>query len=178
MLGTHNVTRSCWQGHLCSAGQASPCLGWCWSPVFYSLGFFVGLWLTYAGCQMVFIWQKWSIQLHFNCHYECTMWIFNQVSIKELSISYRVVFSVFLITLCRRKCLSTFPLPLCIPGNRCPMGQLSASTLCFCMLLHMIIVKHIFQWLSFFVVGSHLIVSLFDPWWESSRDCHTCMTVY
>ena len=79
------------------------------------------------------------------------MWIFNQVSIKELSISYRVDFSVFLITLCSCYCLSTCPLPLYIPGNSCPMGQLPASALCFCMLLHMIVVKHIFQWLSFFV---------------------------
>ena len=28
---------------------------------FIHLGSFGGLWLTYAGCQMVFIWQKWSI---------------------------------------------------------------------------------------------------------------------
>jgi hypothetical protein len=43
------------------------------------------------------------------------------------------------------------------------MGQLPASALCFCMLLHMIIVKHIFQWLSFFVYPWGLGVILLYP---------------
>ena len=41
-----------------------------------------------------------------------------------------------------RMCLSTFPLPLCIHGNSCPMGQLPTGEQYI--LLIMIIAKHIF----------------------------------
>ena len=43
---------------ICPAGQASPWFVWCWSLVWNSLfGFFWRLWLTYAWCQMMHIWQ-------------------------------------------------------------------------------------------------------------------------
>ena len=57
------------------------------------------------------------------------------------------------------------PPPLCILGNSCPMGQLPASALCFCMLLHMINVKPILQWLSYFVY----------PWRSGSIWLYPCL---
>ncbi len=45
-----------------------------------SLGFRLRLWLTYSPCQTMFIRQESIVmKLHFNCHYECTIWIFYQV---------------------------------------------------------------------------------------------------
>ena len=96
-----NVTKSCWQGHSLFSRSVSPCLVWCWSPVSIHLGSIGWLWLTYPGRKWCSYDIRCSIYLHLDCHYECTMWTFNQVSVKVPSIWYRVVFSVFLIALLR-----------------------------------------------------------------------------
>ncbi len=66
---------------ICSAGQASSWFDWCWSlSIFFTFGFWWRLWLTYAVCQMMSIRQESVVvELHSNCHYECTIWILNQV---------------------------------------------------------------------------------------------------
>ena len=83
VLGTHNTTRFCWQGHDCAAGQASPQLVEADHKYkVYSWVSFKNLWLAYTGCQMIYMRLASEIkELHWNCHNECTMWILNQVEL-------------------------------------------------------------------------------------------------
>jgi hypothetical protein len=88
---------------ICSAGQASP---WFWlmliSSIIFWFGFFWRLWLTYASCQMIFMSQESGVvELHFDCHYKCTIWILNQVKLlrcwaycRYLSSSY-ILFALY-----------------------------------------------------------------------------------
>ena len=69
----------------------------------------------------------WS---HFKCHKMWTMWIINQVlSLKVLSY-YRLCMlscsGIFVSSMCLLSC----PLPLCIDGNSCLLGQLPAIEQC------------------------------------------------
>ena len=67
---------------------------------------------------------------HFHCHNMCTMWIINQVlSLKVLSY-YRLCMLSSSCLLVSSMCLLACPLPLCIHGNSCPLGQLPASEQC------------------------------------------------
>ena len=67
---------------------------------------------------------------HFHCHNMCTMWIINQVlSLKVLSW-YRLCMLSSSCILVSSMCLLACPLPLCIHGNSCPLGQLPASEQC------------------------------------------------
>ena len=114
---------------ICSAGQASPRIDWCWSLVRYSLMgcIFLRIWLTYTGCQMICKWSKSVVlKLHFDCHYECTMRILNQVYFTKVRI-------VQVFFLCHMHpwyecCVLSFAYsPLCIHGNSCPNGSATSK---------------------------------------------------
>mgnify|MGYP006167391357 FL=1 len=81
LLGTHHVIRSCCQSHdLVSRSNITMNGLMLNSSIIFTFGFRLRLWLTYAPCQMMFIRQESVVmKLHFNCHYECTIWIFYQV---------------------------------------------------------------------------------------------------
>ena len=107
---------------------------------------FGGLWLTYAGCQIVVIWQESGVS---NCTLIVTMsvqcgYLTRSLFVKVLTVLQNgiLLFCSCILLICM--CFSTCPLPLCIHGNRCPMGQLQAGEQCFHILLIMIIAKHIF----------------------------------
>jgi hypothetical protein len=130
VLGTHTVTRSCWLGHCRSAGQASPCLMLI-SSIRFTSGFVIK---TLVGLR----WMPNDVHRalsgaagpHFHCHNMCTMWIINQVlSLKVLSY-YRLCMLSGSCLLVSSMCLLACPLPLCIHGNSCPLGQLPASEQC------------------------------------------------
>ncbi len=91
LLGTHHATRSCWQGHdLFSRSSITMICLMLISSIIFTFGFIWRLWLTYASCQMMSIWQESGVEeLHFDCHYKCTMWILNQVKVSRCWAYYR-----------------------------------------------------------------------------------------
>ena len=115
----------------------------------FTRGFlFEWLWLAYAGCQMMNMRQASEVQeLHLNCDYECTMWILNQVNLFRCWGSCRYCYVIWLIHPCCWYVLFICPLPLCIHGNSCPVGQLPAIEQSQDQFLMMIIAMHIRQFL-------------------------------
>ena len=79
----------------------------------FTRGFlFEWLWLAYAGCQMMNMRQASEVQqLHLNCHYECTMWILNQVNLFRCWGSCRYCYVIWLIHPCCWYVLFICPLP-------------------------------------------------------------------
>ena len=108
------------------------------------------LWLAYTGCQMMSMRQANEVQeLHLNCHHKCTMWILNQVKLLRCWGFCRYWYVIWLKHPCCWYVLLICPLPLCIHGNSCLVGQLPASEQSQNQFLMMMITMHIHQLLSF-----------------------------
>ena len=77
----HNATRSFCQSHdLVSRSSITVVCVILICSVIFTFRFCWRLWLIYASCQMMSMRKESGVmELHFNCHYEFTIWILNQV---------------------------------------------------------------------------------------------------
>ncbi len=125
LLGTHHVIRSCCQSHdLVSRSNITMNGLMLNSSIIFTFGFRLRLWLTYAPCQMMFIRQESVVmKLHFNCHYECTIWIFYQVWFLRHAYCWYYIYHKHPF-LCLLFCC---PQPLCILGNSCLLGSTTGN---------------------------------------------------
>jgi hypothetical protein len=129
------------------------------SSIIFTFGFCWRLWLTYASCHMMSMRQESGVvELHFNCHYECTIWILDQVYFfircwaycRHLSSSY-ILFCMY--PLC-------CPQPLCIHGNSCLLGSTIGNRQWL---------KQIVFWSSLWETYVHFCLLLTNESWDSIR---------
>jgi len=68
------------------------------------------------------------VELHFDCHYKCTMWIINQVKL----IGCWAYCRYFIYLIHPFFCMNPLccPLPLCIHGNSCLLGSTTGNQQC------------------------------------------------
>ena len=89
------------------------------------------LWLAYTGCRITCIGHlSGALCPHFQCHSKCTMWIINQVTLLKVLSYYRSCMVSGSCIFVSSVCLLSCPLPLCIHGNSCPLGQLPTIEQC------------------------------------------------
>ena len=127
LSGTHNTTKICWQSHYLfgRSSIAMICLMLISSMIF-TFCFLKTLVDLYWMSNGVHMRRKWSVELHFNCHNECAMWISNQVLSQRCSEYCRLCFLLsgpYIIG--AGMCLSTL-LALCpyvYNGNSWPLDQ-------------------------------------------------------